>query len=54
MRVAEVHHIMMIKPILKIEVKPSRYRQAGDKGDRKCSSYSFFTSALDGGEWSAS
>jgi hypothetical protein len=45
---------MMIKMILKTEVKPSRYRQAGDKGDRKCNSYSFFISALDGGEWSAS
>jgi hypothetical protein len=27
---------------------------AGNKGERRYSSYSFLTSALDGGEWSAS
>jgi hypothetical protein len=32
----------------------SRYRHAEAKGERRYSSYSFFTSALDGGEWSAS
>jgi hypothetical protein len=32
----------------------SRYCHAGDKGENKYSSYSLFTSALDGCEWSAS
>jgi hypothetical protein len=32
----------------------SRYRQAGDRGKRMYSSYSFMTSALDGAKWSAS
>jgi hypothetical protein len=36
-----------------VEVKLSRYRHAGDKGG-KYTSCSFSTSALDGGEWSAS
>jgi hypothetical protein len=31
-----------------------RYRNAGTKGERKYSFNSFLTSALDGGEWSAS
>jgi hypothetical protein len=31
-----------------------RYGQAGDKGEKKYSFYSFSASALDGGEWSAS
>jgi hypothetical protein len=35
-------------------VKLSRYRHIGAKRDRKCNSYSFLTSAVDGGEWSAS
>jgi hypothetical protein len=30
------------------------YRHGGDWGERRYSSYSFTTSALDGGEWSAS
>jgi hypothetical protein len=29
-------------------------RHGGAWGERRCSSYSFLTSALDGGEWSAS
>jgi hypothetical protein len=37
-----------------IEVKLSHYHHAGDKGERKYSYYTFFTSALDGGEWAAS
>jgi hypothetical protein len=37
-----------------VKLKLSRYRHAGDKGERKYSSYSFLTSALDGSEWSAS
>jgi hypothetical protein len=40
--------------IIKANVKMSLYRHAGDKGEKIYSSYSFFTSALDGGEWSAS
>jgi len=32
----------------------SRYHHACAKGERKYSSYSFLTSALDGGDWSAS
>jgi hypothetical protein len=38
----------------KSEVKLSRYRHAGDKGERNNSCYSFSTSVLDGGEWSES
>jgi hypothetical protein len=38
----------------KVKVKLSRNSYAGAKGERKFSSYSFVTSALDGGEWSAS
>jgi hypothetical protein len=38
---------------LKVE-KLSRYHHEGDKRDRRCSSYSFLTSAVDGSEWSAS
>jgi len=34
--------------------KLSCYRHAGAKGERMYTSYSFFISALDGGEWSAS
>jgi hypothetical protein len=34
-------------------VKLSRYRDAGDKGERY-TSYSFFTTTLDGSEWSVS
>jgi hypothetical protein len=37
-----------------VQVKLSRYGHADAKGVRKCSSYSFLTSALDGGEWSTS
>jgi hypothetical protein len=37
--------------VLSVKVKT---HYAGAKGERKYSSYSFFTSALDGGEWSAS
>jgi hypothetical protein len=33
---------------------PPDTRHAGAKGERKYSSYSFLTSALHGGEWSAS
>jgi hypothetical protein len=40
-------------PNTKIKVKLSRYRHASDKGERQYSSYTL-TSALDGGEWSAS
>jgi hypothetical protein len=32
----------------------SRYCDAGAKGERKYSSYSFLSSVLDGGEWPAS
>jgi hypothetical protein len=35
-------------------IKLSHYHHAGDKGKRRYSSYSFLTSALDKGEWSAS
>jgi hypothetical protein len=38
----------------KVKVNLSHYRHAGAKGARKYSSYSFLTSALHGGEWSAS
>jgi hypothetical protein len=37
--------------MLKAKVDP---RHEGTWGERKCSSYSFLTSALDGDEWSAS
>jgi hypothetical protein len=33
-------------------VKMFGYRHAGDKGERGYSSYSFLTSALNGGKWS--
>jgi hypothetical protein len=36
------------------EVKQSRYTPSGAWGERWYSSYSFTTSALDGGEWSVS
>jgi hypothetical protein len=36
------------------KIKQSRYRHAGAKGERKCSSYSLFIWTLEGGEWSAS
>jgi hypothetical protein len=36
------------------KVKQSRYTPWWRLGERRCSSYSFLTSALDGGEWSAS
>jgi hypothetical protein len=39
---------------VKSKAKLYRYRHTGDKGERKYSSFSFLTSALDGGEWSAS
>jgi hypothetical protein len=38
----------------KLRVKLFRYRHTGAKQERKYSSYSFLTSALNGGEWSAS
>jgi hypothetical protein len=38
----------------KIKVKLHRYRHAGVKGERRCSSYSLLNSVLDGDEWSAS
>jgi hypothetical protein len=38
----------------KVKVKLSHYCHAGAKEERCCSSYSFLTSALDGGEWSVS
>jgi hypothetical protein len=37
-----------------LKVNLSRYRHEGEKVERKYSSYSFMTSALDRGEWSAS
>jgi hypothetical protein len=37
-----------------VKVKLPHHRHAGDKGERRYSSYSFLTSALDGSEWSAS
>jgi hypothetical protein len=37
-----------------VKVKQSRYTPWRRLGDRRYSSYSFMTSALDGGEWSAS
>jgi hypothetical protein len=37
-----------------IKVKLSRYTPWRHMGERRYSSYSFLTSALDGGEWSAS
>jgi hypothetical protein len=44
--------IMMI--IKKVKVKLSRYMPWRHMGERRYSSYSYLTSALDGGEWSAS
>jgi len=41
--------ILIIKT-WKLKVKLSRYHHAGAKRERKCRSYSFFTSALDGGQ----
>jgi hypothetical protein len=38
----------------KIEKKSKATRHGGSWGERKYSSYSFLTSALNGGEWSAS
>jgi hypothetical protein len=38
----------------KVKVKLLRTHHAEAKGERRDCSYSFFTSALDGGEWSAS
>jgi hypothetical protein len=38
----------------KKKAKLSRYRHAGAKGKEKYTSYSFLTSTLDGGVWSAS
>jgi hypothetical protein len=46
-----IHNTSIIINIVK--VKLSRYRHVGHKGE-KYSSYSFLTSALDGGERSAS
>jgi hypothetical protein len=40
--------------LIKSRVKPSRYTPWRRLGERRYSSYSFTTSALDGGEWSAS
>jgi hypothetical protein len=37
-----------------IKVKLSRYMPWRRMGERRYSSYSYLTSALDGGEWSAS
>jgi hypothetical protein len=39
--------------IVYCKVKQSRYRHAGDKVERKYSSYTFLTFAPDGVEWSA-
>jgi hypothetical protein len=39
---------------INVKVKPSRYTPWRRLGERKYRSYSFTTSALDGGEWSAS
>jgi hypothetical protein len=36
------------------KAKQSHYTPRRLQGERRCSSYSFLTSALDGGEWSAS
>jgi hypothetical protein len=44
-------HITVVN-IVKLKVKLSHYHHAGDKRERKYSSYSFLTLALDGGEWS--
>jgi len=38
----------------KVKGKAIPLRHEDIKGERMCTSYSFFTSALDGGEWSAS
>jgi ribosomal protein RSM22 (predicted rRNA methylase) len=38
----------------KVKVKPSRNTHMDAQGERRYSSYLFSTSALDGGEWSAS
>jgi hypothetical protein len=38
----------------KLKVKQSRYTPWRRLGERRCSSYSFSTAALDGGEWPAS
>jgi hypothetical protein len=40
--------------IVKSNVTLSCHRYAGAKGERRYSSYSLFTSALDGGKWLAS
>jgi hypothetical protein len=37
--------------IIKVKVKLSRYTPWRHMGERRYSSYSFLTSALDGGEW---
>jgi hypothetical protein len=44
------------QPLVKEKKKQSSptTRHEDARGERKCSSYSFLTSALDGGEWSAS
>jgi hypothetical protein len=39
---------------VKVKIKAVPLSHAGAKGKRSYSSYSFLTSALDGGEWSAS
>jgi hypothetical protein len=39
---------------VKCKVKLSRYRHVGAKRERRYSSYSFMTSALEGGEWPVS
>jgi len=47
------HILWVLQVSILSKVKLSRYRQEGDKGERMYNSY-FLTSALDGGEWSAS
>jgi hypothetical protein len=39
---------------VKKKVNMSHYCNAGTKGERRCSFYSFLTLAVNGGEWSAS
>jgi hypothetical protein len=48
----QIMHLVLF--LFNKKVKLSRYRHAGAKGEMRYSFYSFLTSALDGGEWSAS
>jgi hypothetical protein len=44
---------MFVSVIFLVKGKAVPLRHADGKGERKYNSYSFLTSALDGGEWSA-